>query len=164
MRYSKTYDLFTDYGQFWLHDVGTDVSQVAQLWVGESGARMLAAAPDIVCIGTIRNSKAPVTIEVTEKEPPSTPSDAWDQIVECSLQMPVGRLVIHDDILSCDGRHETIAIPPGCYRVRVYSGSLDAQHSALEGDDHYLVILWPGDEIKPRVLKKWQRKGLDPRA
>jgi hypothetical protein len=118
---------------------------------------MLVVGQGIVCVGTIRNSKAPVTIEIADTEPPPAPHDAWDQINECSLQMPIGRLVIHDDILGEDGSHETISIPPGCYRVRVYYGNLDAQHSALKGDDHYLVVLWPGNAIEPQVIKKWQR-------
>ena len=164
MRCSKTFDLFTDYSQFWLHDTGADVSQVADIWAAAAPNNMLAVGSDIVCVGTIRNSHAPVTIEIAEAEPPSAADDAWDQIVECSLQMPVGRLVVHDDILGEDGSHGTVVVPPGCYRVRVYYGGLAAQHSALEGDDHYLVVLWPGDEIQPRVLKKWQRKGSDARA
>jgi hypothetical protein len=163
MRYSKTYDLSTDYSQFWLHDTGVDLSQVPALWSGVSPHAMLAVARGIVAVSTIRNSHAPVIIEITEAEPPPS-AEAWDQIVECSLQMPVGRLVIHDDILGEDGSHQTISIPAGCYRVRVHYGSLDAQHSALKGDDHYLVALWPGDEIEPRILKKWQRKGSDVRA
>ena len=165
MQYSKTYDLFTDYSQFWLHDTGADVAQVADLWGGAAAPDCrLVVGPGIVCIGTVRNSHAPVTIEIAEAEPPSASDDAWDEIVECSLQMPVGRLVVHDDILGQDGIHQTITIPPGCYRVRVYCGSLEAQHSALKGDDHYLVILWPDGQTEPRVLKKFQRKGSGSRA
>lgn len=69
-------------------------------------------------------------------------------VVECSLQMPVGSLVVDDDILGEDGSHQTMAIPSGCCRVRVYCDSLDAQRSVLKGDDHYLAILWPGGEIE----------------
>ena len=158
MRRSKTYDLFTDYSQFWLHDAGADVTQVAELWSNAASDSMLAVGSDIICVGTIRNSHAPVTIEVVDAEPLSAPDDTWDQIVECSLQMPVGKLVIHDDILGEEGSHQTVSVTPGCYRVRIYFGSLDAQHTALKGDDHYLVVLWLGDEIAPRVLKKWRPK------
>jgi hypothetical protein len=163
MRYSKTYKLFTDYGQFWLHDTDANVLQVAELWSAESSSRMMAVGPGIVCVGTVRNSEARVTIEIANSEPLTVPLDAWDQINECSLQMPVGRLVIHDDILGETGSHESISVPPGCYRLRVYYGSLDAQHSALEGDDYYLVVLWPGSEIEPRVLKQKKRES-DARA
>src|SRR5882672_3564916 len=136
MRYTKTYELFTDYSQVWLHDTCADVVQVAELWSDAASDSMLAVGPGIVCISTIRNSHAPVTVKIAEIEPPPVSDDAWDQIAECSLQMPIGTLVIHDDILGEDGSHQTIAIPPGCYRVRVHYGSLAAQHSALEGDDH----------------------------
>jgi hypothetical protein len=154
MRYSKTYELFTDYSQFWLHDVGADVNQTVDMWDDESSARMMAVRPDIVCVGTIRNSRAPVTIEIADTEPSEAPPGAWDQINECSLLIPVGSLIIHDDILGETGSHETLSLPPGCYRVRVYYGDLDAQHSALEGDDHYLVVLWPGGQMEPRVIKQ----------
>lgn len=161
MRYSRTFDLFTDYSQFWLHDTGADVSVVADLWGSAAPGSMFAVGAGIVCVGTIRASDAPVAVEIAEAEPPLASDDAWDQIVECSLEIPIGRLVIHDDILGEDGSHETIAIPPGCYRVRVYYGSLAAQHTALEGDDHYLVVLWPGEATEPRVLKRWLRRDSD---
>ena len=40
------------------------------------------------------------------------------------------------------------------YRARIYYGKLDAlSEDGLEGEDHYRVVLWPGDPTPPVVLK-----------
>lgn len=153
MRYHKTASLFTDYRQFWLHDADADLDQTERLWTEQTTKDMLAVGSGIVCVGTVRNWYAPVTIDISDTEP-MEPPDAWDHITECSLDVPSGRLVIYDRIADWETPRETVAVPPGTYRVRVHCGALERQHTPLEGDDYYMVALWPGSSIPPRVIKQ----------
>lgn len=84
--------------------------------------------------------------------PPTSDLVGWDRVVEASLALPSGVLVLHgpSDYLPA-APHLTLA--PGTYRLRAYFGGLDTLSSdGLEGADHYKVVLWPGAEQELTVL------------
>ena len=46
-------------------------------------------------------------------------------------------------------------VSPGTYRVRALYGNLDSvSPSGLEGDDHYVVVMWPAKWAPLVVLKQ----------
>jgi hypothetical protein len=146
------YNLFADYFQFYLQDEAAD-ENLGDSWTDEAVERFLAIAPCVVGVGTVRNMDVPVALEVLEEEP--TPDfEQWDHVTECSLQVPTGRIVVAGctDYFPDAARVE---VSPGTYLVRVSYGSLDTlSEDGLDGDDHYRVQLWPGEEISPRILKR----------
>ncbi len=55
--------------------------------------RLLALAPGIIGVGTVRDMDVPVTVEISDL-PPDEDIKIWDQVSECTLEVSSGRLVI----------------------------------------------------------------------
>jgi hypothetical protein len=146
------YALFADYFQFYLQDEASE-GDLSECWTEETVARMLAVAPGVVGVGTVRNMMVPVSVEILESEP-EMDFASWDHVTECSLDAPSGRIVI----AGCtDYFPDAARIPVAArtYRVRVSYGSLDKlSDDGLDGDDHYRVQLWQAESVTPRVIKQ----------
>ncbi|MGC4004898.1 MAG: hypothetical protein QM811_17985 [Pirellulales bacterium] len=150
MRYH--FDLFADYFQFYLQDESSE-SGLGESWTTEAYHRMLAVSDGIVVIGTVRNMTVPVDVELRD-DAPTDSFDGWDQVNECGLDVNSGRIVIAGctDYFAAAAR---IVVAPGNYRVRVFYGKLNTlSEDGLAGDDHYRVVLWPGESTSPQVLKQ----------
>jgi len=146
------FKLFADYFQFYLQDerVKTDLSES---WTQEAVDRLLAVAPGMIGVGTVRNMIVPVVIEVSDEEPASDDASAWDQINECSLELQSGRIVVAGctDYFPDAPR---VDVKPGSYRARVCYGDLDSlSENGLEGRDHYKVVLWEAAPGPVKVIK-----------
>lgn len=89
-RYELT--LFADYHQFYIQDEDVD-GNLSDAWTDEAVERLLAVAPGTVGIGTVRNVDVPVTIAVLEREP-ALDADKFDQVVECSIVVKSGAVVV----------------------------------------------------------------------
>jgi hypothetical protein len=148
---TRRFELFADYFQFYVQDEKA-AGDLSDSWTPDAVARLLATAPGTVGVGTVRNVDVPVEIEVSNSEP-DTDLSAWDQINECSVEVPSGRLVVagYTDYFP---DAERIDLAPGTYRVRVFYGSLDSvSDDGLDGSDHYRLVLWPGTPCEVTVLK-----------
>jgi hypothetical protein len=90
----KKYNLtiFADYHQFYIQDEKAD-GNLSESWTEEATTNLLAHAPGTIGIGTIRNSDVPVMIEVIKSAPDDTIS-AWDQVIECSIDINSGKIVV----------------------------------------------------------------------
>ena len=94
-----------------------------------------------------------VVVEIAEGAPDEDLSD-WDQVNECSLEAPSGRVVIAGctDYFPDAAR---IELSPGSYRARIYYGKLNALSADdLDGDDHYRIILWSAALGAVKVIKQ----------
>lgn len=162
---SHEYQIFADYHQIYLEDsqvqvgAGEDSAErvtaidalVAQLLSKEAEARHVGVAPGVVCVLTARTATVPLTVEV-RFHPPSDDWGGWDRVVEASLDLPSGCLMIHgvSDYLASAPRMQ---VDPGTYRARVYFGGLDTlSPDELEGADYYRVVLWPAPAEEPVTL------------
>lgn len=144
--------LFADHFQFHIWDEALD-ADLSESWTQDACDRMLAMNGDVIGVGTARNMTVPVDLEVFESPPPVS-LVSWDQVNECSTNVPSGRLVImgctelYDDALR-------VLILPGAYRVRLSYGKLDeVTDDGLDGNDHYRVQLWPAPLEPLKVLKQ----------
>jgi hypothetical protein len=147
--------LFADYFQFYIQDEAA-TSDLSRIWNKEAIARMLAAAPGKIGVGTVRNMDVPVTVEIHHQEP-GDDVKAWDYVVEATLDVTSGRIVV----AGCSDYFPDamrITVPPGSYRVRVSYGALDTpSDDGLDGDDHYRAQLWPAPSADFCILKQRPR-------
>ena len=144
--------LFADYHLFYIQDEAAE-GDLSDNWDEAATARLLALAPGTIGVGTVRNVEVPVTIEIHEGEPAGDTA-AWDHIVEASIAVASGRLMVAGctDYLPDAKR---IPLSPGCYRVRVSYGGLDTiSKDGLERNDRYRLQLWPAPESELRILKQ----------
>jgi hypothetical protein len=152
------FKLFADYYQFYLQDENTG-GDLSESWTTEAVDRLLAIAPQTIGVGTVRNMDVPVIVEIVDAAPDVDTSD-WDQVNECSIDIPSGRIVIAGctDYFPDAAR---IELSPGPYRARIYYGKLTSlSEDGLVGDDHYKLILWSAAAAPTRVIK--QRAKPDP--
>lgn len=149
---TQSFELFADYFQFYLWD--EEMAPEAPTDYTEADvARRLKAAPHVVVVSPIRNMTVPVTVEIHDTEP-SFDAGAWDHIAECSLDLPSGKLQVHE---CTGGSVARFAVTPGTYRVRAFYGKLGSlDENGLEGEDHYTVVLWPAPFAELHVLKEWK--------
>jgi hypothetical protein len=143
--------LFADYFQFYLWDKQLSPEAPTD-WTDTDISNRLKAAGNVVVICSIRNVTVPVTVEVFE-HPIRYDPNLWDHIAECSLELPSGKLEVHE---CTGGSVATMHLAPGSYRVCAYYGGLGTvSQNGLEGQDRYLITLWPAPSAPLQVTKRW---------
>ena len=148
----RRYDIFADYFQFYLWDEGARPDAPTD-YTDEDVARRIVAAPFLLVIQPVRNMTVPVEVEVTDA-PPTLEPGAWDHIAEASIELPSGRLEIHE---CTGGSVDILPVSPGTYRARACFGGLNSlSGDGLDGDDRYCVILWPAPFAPVQVLKQYE--------
>ncbi len=147
----KRYSIFADYHQFYLWDHEKSPDAPTQ-YTEEDTVRRIKTGPFVVVVQPERNMDVPVEVEIAV-EPPELDLAAWDHVAEASLDLPSGRLEIHE----CTGASvDVLAVPAGTYRVRSHHGGLTTlSEDRLDGDDHYRIVLWPAPFGDLAVLKQF---------
>jgi hypothetical protein len=142
--------------QFYLQDEKAE-TEFPETMHDELTADLFTVGDRIVGVGTVRPTDVQVIVECIAEEPDEGLEDLedWDQVVECSIDLPSGTLVITNNIedFAVAAR---VPITPGIYRMRIYYGMLDeVDAEGFEGDDFYKILLWPGRMEESRIWKKW---------
>ena len=149
------YEIFADYHQFYLQDDDQSFGDLSAAWTQEATDRLLAVAPHVIGVGTVRNMNVPVSVVVHESQPKISP-DEWDHITTASLQIDTGRIVV----AGCTDYYPDAArieVAPGIYEAVVcYSKLGSLSEDGLDGEDSYHVHLFPGRLIEPAILKRRQ--------
>jgi hypothetical protein len=146
------YTLFADYFQFYLQDESAE-GDLSNSWTQEATDRLLAVAPGTIGVGTVRDTNVSVVVEISDSEPGADLS-AWDYVIECTVEVLSGRVVIAGctDYFPDAAR---IELAPGPYRARIYYGDLNSlSEDGLDGDDHYRVVLWRAAPGPVQILKQ----------
>ena len=150
----KSFELFADYHQFYLWDRGMH-PKAPEDYTDEDTRLRIKTGPHVLVIQPERNMTVAVEVEIHDAEPPCD-ADRWDHIAEASLHLPTGQLQVHE---CTGGPVADFCVEPGWYRVRSHHGGLDTiDESGLEGNDHYLAVLWPAPPAELRVIKQWEPK------
>jgi hypothetical protein len=137
--------LFADFRQ--IHVCAPDSKgDLAEAWTAKATDDRIAAAGDIVGVGTEVAIDVDVTVEVLAVEPALQKAD---HVTEASIKLSGGEVAV----LGCtdflpDAKRFTVA--PGTWRLR-------ATHTNLAKRERIRIQLWPGKAITPRVLTRWQR-------
>jgi len=143
-----------DHYQFYVENAQLQ-ADTSVLWDERASDDRLDVLPGLVAVGTARyGGSIRVTIELATTRPADLSFDEWDHVVECSLAVQSGDMVLSSP--AGPGR-QRFRVSPGMYRVLVLYGGLDTVVSDYEGDDHYYIILWPDTAVSPQVLKRKPR-------
>jgi hypothetical protein len=99
----------------------------------------------------------PVVIDL-RTGPPDLDPDDFDHVTEAGLTTG-GTIIVSRQEYGPDAPR--LRVPPGSYRLRVFTSGVDSLDPyGLEGEDSYLIVLWPGEPCPPRVVRRY--RGLFP--
>jgi len=150
------FEIFADYHQFYLQDDDPSFGDLSNAWTEDATARLLAVAPRVIGIGTVRNMNVPVLVTFHNSRP-AINEDNWDHIVAASLRVDSGKIVIAGctDYFPDAAR---IEVEPGTYEAIVcYSNLSSVSEDGLNGEDAYHIHFFQGKEILPVTIKNWTR-------
>jgi hypothetical protein len=143
--------LLSQYDQFYLQGEGSLADP--KIWDGAALDRHLGALADQIAIGTASaDQEVTVAVELVAAEP-TDDSAAFDHVVEASLRLASGIVVLAECI---SGEVARLSVAPGSYRVRVAWDGIDRAlgDGLLDGrGESFRVHLWPAPPHEPRVLK-----------
>ncbi|MFF8280409.1 hypothetical protein ACF05T_30690 [Streptomyces lateritius] len=155
--------LFADYFQIHVSDADSD-GDLSDAWTAQAVADHLAVAPDALGIGTAVNVNVSVTVVVLPQEPGDDSSE-FDHVVEASLDVSSGRMVV----LGCTDYAPdaaTFEVPAGWNRVRVSRSNLArAVQADIDSDESPDTIekiriqVWPAPEFPAKIIKRWSQPG-----
>lgn len=158
---SAELELFADYYQIHLFDDGS-VSDLGDAWTDEAVRDGLAVATDTMAVGTTVNVNVAVTLEVLEVAPEDDDSAEFDHVVEGSLQVPSGQLIV----MGCTDYEPEAArfgMAAGPVRVRVARSNLaEAERLDMDSDDDPATMerlrlqVWPAPLDDLVVIKRWK--------
>jgi hypothetical protein len=138
----RQFEVFADFHQFVVYDAACPYwDDLPSKWTDETVAAMFVQGEGYLAVATARDVSVPVEIRVSTSQPQTEPG-AWDRIVEATLSVPSGELVVTGVMSEADlvGR---MSVQPAEYRVRILYGDLDTiSKDGVDGDDHYVVELW----------------------
>ncbi|MFE9693429.1 hypothetical protein [Micromonospora sp. NPDC005806] len=157
---STELELFADYYQIHLFDDGS-VTDLGDAWTEEAVLDHLAVSMDAMAVGTTVNVNVAVTVEVLEAAPEDDSAE-FDHVVEGSLQVPSGRLVV----MGCTDYAAEAArfgVAAGQVRVRAARGNLaEAGRLGIDSDDDPATMerlrlqVWPAPHADSVVIKRWK--------
>jgi len=119
---------------------------IENLWDEQSLKDMVATRPGLIAVATARNMSVPVTIEIEEDETIKIETSEWDHIVERTIEISSGRIVVlgTTDFYPSATR---IEVKPNIYRVTIYySGLKTLSEDGLDGNDSYRLVFEPSSQ------------------
>jgi hypothetical protein len=159
--WSVEFEIFASHYQFVVGDIG-QTNDLETIWDDPSATDVQfapGASGQLVGVGTKRFGTVPVTVSWYPEEPKLDPRGI-DRINECGLtivtSVGVGNYVSDTELKPVD-------IGPGTYGLRVlYEGQKQVVNDQ-EGNDRYVVQLWPVVELPPvRYLKPKPKAATKP--
>ncbi|MFF7725541.1 hypothetical protein [Streptomyces sp. NPDC008001] len=151
--------LFADYFQIHLLDDEAD-GDLSDVWTDQSILDGLGVTEDALAIGTAVNVTVAVAVHILEAQP-ADDSDDFDHVVEASLNLMSGRLVV----LGCTDYFPDAArfdLPAGWVRIRASRRNLAAaaradidSYKAPETTEQLRLQAWPAPYSQPHIVKRW---------
>lgn len=146
-------ELFADYFQIYLRD--EQHPDLPEDYTVEAIARRLVAGPHAVILHTARNMSVRIRVE-WHNQRPTLDLEAHQHVVEACFDCTSGRLVLAG-LADYDPTASRLSVKAGSLCVRANLSGLDTLgEDGLNGDDQYVIQLFPGSEPRNvRVLKAW---------
>ncbi|WP_058043512.1 hypothetical protein [Streptomyces roseifaciens] len=153
--------LFADYFQIHLLDDESD-GDLSDVWTEQTVLDGLGVTEDALAIGTAVNVNVAVSVHVLAAQPDDDGGDDdYDHIVEASLNLASGRLVV----LGCTDYYPDATrfdMPAGWTRIRASRRNLAAavladidSDNAPETTEQLRLQAWPAPYSEPRIIKRW---------
>jgi hypothetical protein len=152
MQNNMEFWLNTDYAQFYLVD-GNEAEIANSLWLDEEDFNSrIEVSGGVMGIRTERSGKIKVIVEVFDKKPDFESPNEYDHIVECSIEIKSGHLMIKN----CPDFElvKDIRLPVGLYRIRVSSANFSTVDSDYSGEDFYRLSIWKESETSIKTVVK----------
>lgn len=128
--------------------------------------RLFACGERVLVVGTVRDLDCEVTLEIYEEPMDEKMQEEepdlydFDHAGQGNLDIPSGKLLIHGCTMAHDDA-TTIEVKPGNYGVRIFWSNLDKTDTlGFEGDDQYLIQMWPDTHFDEVTLKFWRQLAL----
>jgi len=148
-------DFYTQFNQFYLtSDMGSVLAQNSLNWSDDAYKDRLGTLKNTLVL--FSGSYGHIKGELDVLDHPNTHSDysEYEHVVEGGIDAHSGVF----EILDCPNSTVIlkVKINPGNYRVRVYSANLSSSDiDEDEGNDYYKIEIWPDNNIKRKVLKRY---------
>ncbi|MFE9797191.1 hypothetical protein ACFYRL_36390 [Streptomyces goshikiensis] len=159
-------ELFADYFQIHILDEDSD-ADFSDVWTQQTVEDGLGVADGGLAIGTDVNFTVAVAVHLLADRPDDD-SDDFDHVVEASLSLPSGRLVV----LGCTDDVDTAArfdMPSGWIRIRASRRGLAAAafpdpdcEDEPEDTEEIRLQAWPAPHSEPHITKRWARPDAEP--
>ncbi|MEQ8470516.1 MAG: hypothetical protein RIC35_04990 [Marinoscillum sp.] len=146
---------YTAYNQFYIRDKDSNGDTGSPtFWSQEAFKDRLAEGDGLLGVSTESYGFINGYLYLLEKPKDLTELDVFDHVVEASVQIKSGVL----QIIDCPNSSVELEIKlsPGVYRVRIYSLGLGTDEDD-EGDDSYIIELWPDSKQNRKVIKRWNK-------
>jgi hypothetical protein len=157
--------VFADNFQFQLQDQIEDC-EYPEYWNDALLTQLFVSGNRIVGIGTVRDLDIDLTLEIyadpmDEKQLEEEPDVSHcDHAAQTNLELPSGKLLI----TGCTTDYEEtikLDLPAQYYGVRIFWQELDSiDELGFEGEDKYLIQLWPNTYFEEGVIKLWRQLAL----
>ena len=143
--------LYASHNQFYVQDANGGDTSDPSFWTEETTHDRLAVVAGVVGVGTGSYGYVRVFSEIHDVAPPLDLA-IWDHVTKASLEVKSGTL----RVIGClDPVGEDFQVMPGAYRVRCCHANLAEATDAEDGEDWYLVQVWPAPILPPVLLKQW---------
>lgn len=159
-------ELFADYFQIHILDEDSD-ADFSDVWTAQTVLDGLGVAEGGLAIGTDVNFTVAVAVHLLAYQPDDDSGD-FDHVVEASLNLASGRLVV----LGCTDDVDAAArfdMPTGWIRIRASRRGLAAAalpdlngEGEAEDTEEIQLEAWPAPYSEPRIIKRWARPDAEP--
>ncbi|TCM53559.1 hypothetical protein C8J36_1065 [Rhizobium sp. PP-F2F-G48] len=146
-------DLLADYFQIYVRD--QDHPELPTNYSEDSIAARLMTNPYAAIVHTSRDMTVPVSIDWYDVRP-EVEIERYQHVVEGGFSCPSGVLVVAG-LTDYEPTAQRLPVMAGPLGLRVNMSGLDSiSDDGLDGNDRYLLQLWPEPGVSgPRVLKAW---------
>lgn len=107
-----------------------------------------------------------VSVQVRRHPPAQVDADAWDEIIDHSVETATGALRVTSVMTDAPDLPLLTPQGPGTYRVRVHARGRDSTPDGVADDpvEDYLLIVWPAESQPDEIHKQTDRYGAELRA
>jgi len=145
------FDFITAYNQFYIIDKeNEDKTSYYDLWNKKEFNLRLVVRPYLLAVLTATYGHIRGEVIVTDK-PTIQDLSPYDYVIESYLK--VGKQGI--SFLDCPFSYESlhINVPPGEYRIRLYEKNVKEISDEDEGEDYYIIEIYPGKDRDLKIIK-----------
>jgi hypothetical protein len=153
--YNRYYlQFFTEYYQFYIRDKHTKASTDSDsFWTVQASEDKMATEDGLLGISVAKYAEIRVQVNMYTQVPAFDLYENYDHIVEAAINISSGII----QIANCTSNEIQLElhVPPGIYTVRSSSANLKTV-KADEGDDYYVIDIYPSGKKERTVLKRYQ--------